>query len=333
MTGAHTNRTASPHGTEQQTDALAGTSQRRSVQLTRKATIFKNNALFSSVDDDKLQRLAAHSKLRQFAAGSQILRQGDTGDSMLVIISGRVRVVGRAPEPRSAEVLLRELGPGEICGELTLVDGLPRASTVLAITRTRCLFVPRRDFLTTLSEHPNLSLRLASMIAGRLRDTDQILMRDGPDALTGLNTRRGLENQYRREVAAAIRRGYALGVLFVDLDKLKYINDTLGHLIGDEALRALADAIRSSIRESDLVARIGGDEFIALLTDIQPSSAELITKRIHSRLSALSEQRGIPLPLSCSIGIAISEPPPANLDQLVNQADKAMYLEKQKKGG
>ena len=332
-TGANSNRIAPPHGMIPETDAPAGTSQKRRKQLARKATIFKNNALFSPVDDDKLQRLAANSKLRQFSAGSQILRQGDPGDSMLVIVSGRVRVVGRAPEPRSAEVLLRELGPGEICGELTLVDGLPRASTVSAITRTRCLIVPRHDFLTALTEYPTLSLRLASLLAGRLRDTDQILMRDGPDALTGLNTRKGLENQYKREVAAALRRGYALGVLFVDLDNLKYVNDTFGHLVGDEALRALADAIRSSVRESDIVARVGGDEFVALLTDIQPSSAELITKRVHTRLSVLSEQRGIPLSLSCSIGIAINDLPPANLDELVNQADKAMYLEKQKKGG
>lgn len=331
MTGAINHRTASAHGTGSQTDALAGTSQRRREQLTRKATIFKNNALFSAVDDDKLQRLAVNSRLRQFPAGSQVLRQGEPGDSMMIIVSGRVRVVGREPEPRSAEVLLRELGPGEICGEFTMVDGLPRASTVTAITRTRCLIVPRHDFLTMLSEHPALSLRLASMLAGRLRDTDQMLMRDGPDALTGLTTRRGLENQYRREVAVALRRGYALGVLFVDLDHLKHINDTFGHLVGDEALRALADAMRSSMRESDLVARVGGDEFVALLTDIRPNSAELITKRVHTRLSVLSEQRGIPLPLSCSIGIAIGEPPPASLDELVNQADKAMYLEKQKK--
>ena len=302
--------------------------QRTARQTERKAAFISATPLFGTVAADEIYRLATRSKLRDYLAGTPIAREGELGDTLFVIVSGRVRVVGRGPEPRAAEVLLRELGPGEVFGELTLIDGLPRSATVAAITRTRCLVIPRLDFLGTLNSFPSFSLRLAVMLVQRLRDTDHILMRDGPDAVTGLITRRALERIYHREAAAARRRGYSLALLFLDVDDLKKINDTYGHVVGDEALLTVADALRASLRASEGVARVGGDEFVVLLSDVQTDRVLLVKARIQSKLAELVAQRGLPMPVTCSMGIAFSERPPVAFDSLLDEADRAMYVEK-----
>jgi diguanylate cyclase (GGDEF)-like protein/PAS domain S-box-containing protein len=119
------------------------------------------------------------------------------------------------------------------------------------------------------------------------------------DELTGIRNRRGLESGAEALLAIADRQHEVIQVLFIDIDDLKGINDTRGHLAGDEAIRAVARALQHSVRATDLVARVGGDEFVVLLHDADESSGDFVSQRIVWEL----EQSAVPGSGSVSVSV------------------------------
>ena len=143
------------------------------------------------------------------------------------------------------------------------------------------------------------------------------------DQLTGLYNLRGLELLGGNAVDRAARDGSAVCVLFIDLDGLKAINDGFGHAAGDAALVAAADVLRDALRRTDVVARIGGDEFGAVLLGTSAGEAELLCDRIRMGMRRHAPDRQS---LSVSIGVAAARPGQADtLDELIASADDAMY--------
>lgn len=133
------------------------------------------------------------------------------------------------------------------------------------------------------------------------------------DQLTGVLNRRGLRRAALDEVRRAHRRGESLTVVLVDADRLKAVNDTAGHHAGDTALQALANHLGSAVRDTDRVGRVGGDEFVLVLTGTDARTARSIMARVH---------RTSPVPFS--YGIAESSPDD-DLDTLIRRADERMY--------
>jgi diguanylate cyclase (GGDEF)-like protein len=154
------------------------------------------------------------------------------------------------------------------------------------------------------------------------------------DELTGLYNRRGLVVMAEKQMEVAARQGVGFGVLFVDLDRLKEINDTLGHTEGDQALRDSAALLRATFRESDVVARIGGDEFAVLLLGRRHADvSERGTDRAVARLNAAIERDTAgtrrPYTLSMSIGASRFDPAsPEPLESVLERADRLMYAHK-----
>jgi len=143
------------------------------------------------------------------------------------------------------------------------------------------------------------------------------------DELTGLYNRRGLDLLGGNAVARAARAGSALCVLFMDLDGLKAINDGLGHAAGDEALIAAAASLRDTVRLTDVVGRIGGDEFAAVLVGVSELEADALATRVRD---AARKHETADRLLSVSIGIAALRPGELDtLDGLIDAADRAMY--------
>jgi diguanylate cyclase (GGDEF)-like protein len=122
-------------------------------------------------------------------------------------------------------------------------------------------------------------------------------------------------------------------VFFGDMDSLKVINDTFGHEHGDLALKEVAVILNETFREVDILARIGGDEFVALVLDASRESAEIIINRLQATSEAHNRQEGDrSYHLSLSFGIAYYDPAaPCSLDELIAQADALMYVQKQAK--
>lgn len=150
------------------------------------------------------------------------------------------------------------------------------------------------------------------------------------DQLTGLPNRHVIMDRLEAGFNRALRHKASLAVLFIDLDKFKPINDTFGHAVGDEVLRVVADRLLTTVRKSDTVARVGGDEFIILLEDLNNiEDVELVAKNVLKILTKAMIIEGSNQTIGASIGIAIYPDHAASQQDLLERADQAMYAVKQ----
>ena len=150
------------------------------------------------------------------------------------------------------------------------------------------------------------------------------------DELTGLNNRRGFDLLAGQELKLAHRFKRSLLLLFGDMDNLKTINDTWGHAQGDLALQDMAAILKETFRETDIIARFGGDEFVVLAVDVSIQSAGNLSRRLLADLEQHNRSAGRPWQLSISLGIAGYETEsPCTLAELISQADARMYTQKQ----
>jgi diguanylate cyclase (GGDEF)-like protein/PAS domain S-box-containing protein len=150
------------------------------------------------------------------------------------------------------------------------------------------------------------------------------------DPLTGLPNRTLLADRFSLLIVQARRRGVSLGVLFIDLDDFKLVNDTQGHAAGDELLKETAKRLQSALRDGDTVARISGDEFAVILGDLaRPDDAALVAQKILDRLCAPAQVQGQEVVITASIGIATFPADGDNAETLLGAADAAMYRAKQ----
>jgi diguanylate cyclase (GGDEF)-like protein len=151
------------------------------------------------------------------------------------------------------------------------------------------------------------------------------------DDLTQLYNSRYLSQVLRRETKRASRSGRPLSLLFVDLDGFKSINDSHGHLFGSRALVEAASVIRASARETDMVARFGGDEFALILPDTGSEGAVSVGERVRERIAAFRflQGDGLSIQLTVSVGVATLPDVAASADALIQAADEAMYWVKE----
>ena len=152
----------------------------------------------------------------------------------------------------------------------------------------------------------------------------------GHDALTHLPNRNLLTDRLRQSVAQALRQQTLLAVCYLDLDGFKPINDRYGHDIGDRVLVAVAERLSSIIRDSDTVARIGGDEFVLLLTGAaRPTDFRPVLDRLVAEIAAPYQVDNKQLSVTASIGVALCPLDDSDPDTILRHADQAMYVAKQ----
>ncbi|MDB5823043.1 MAG: two-component system response regulator [Herminiimonas sp.] len=146
------------------------------------------------------------------------------------------------------------------------------------------------------------------------------------DVLTDLPNRILLRDRLDVAIGQARRRGGEVAVMFVDLDRFKVVNDSLGHLRGDELLRQVADRLKQAIRKADTLARVGGDEFILLIPELsERAQAEVVASKFLRCLTDPFKVEGHTLHVSASIGIAVFPGDGESIDDLLRHADMAMY--------
>ncbi len=149
------------------------------------------------------------------------------------------------------------------------------------------------------------------------------------DTLTGLSNRLGLEYRLEQAMLAARRENRNVAAMFIDMDRFKSINDTLGHHVGDLLLAEIAARLQSCARASDIVARLGGDEFVVILTHVMDGpAAALVAEKIVERLSHPYLLEGREVKSSPSLGVSLYPDFGADADALLKQADMAMYRAK-----
>ena len=246
------------------------------------------------------------------AVGSWVIRSGD------VFAAANLAEDRRVGDAAAAAVMAFPLAcRGRTIGALVAIDRVP--------ARTAPRFAP--GTLTALlgGLEPGA---IALENALRVQRAEALSVTDD---LTQLYNSRYLSQVLRRETKRASRSGRPLSLLFVDLDGFKAINDTHGHLFGSRALVEAAGVIRLSARETDMVARFGGDEFALILPDTGSEGAAAVGDRIRDRVAAFSflQGDGLDIKLTVSIGVATLPDVAASADGLIHAADGAMYWVKE----
>ncbi|OKY74343.1 MAG: hypothetical protein BM485_13855 [Desulfobulbaceae bacterium DB1] len=153
------------------------------------------------------------------------------------------------------------------------------------------------------------------------------------DEMTGILNRRGFLGFVGKQMKIAERNKTKLFLLFADLDNLKWINDNLGHDLGDQAIISAANILKDTFRSSDIIGRLGGDEFAVLQTDQgQNGTKKSMVERLEENISAFNGNSTSPFAISLSFGITSYDPDaPCSFEELLREADKLMYSCKKKR--
>jgi diguanylate cyclase (GGDEF)-like protein/PAS domain S-box-containing protein len=225
-------------------------------------------------------------------------------------------------DPRLEGVLAERAASGRFRSELTLVRG---DGTRFIGDVTSAIFTSRDQKIRTVVTFRDVTDEVATRELAMTR-IEELERTAGRDPLTGLWNRQSFAIAAEHVLASADRRGTSTQVVFIDLDGLKQINDTLGHRAGDAAIVALGSVIDRSLRDADLACRLGGDEFVLLVADSSSADLRLLVDRIIAGLAAAAEGS---IRFSISVG-SVERPAGATstLDELIDAADRDMYQQK-----
>ncbi|MDX6725390.1 MAG: hypothetical protein QOK49_195 [Baekduia sp.] len=271
-------------------------------------------------DDPGWLTLAAARGYDEQTVAQQHRRRVGEGVAGRAVAEGRLIVAedyGRSPDAMDALVTY---GVQAAMAAPVHEDGHVVGSLILSSFRSGRVFSrAEQDMLLSFAEHASLALTDA-------RRVDTMLYQALHDALTGLPNRALFTDRIKHALTQGRRRGTTCGVIFLDLDRFKTVNDSLGHAAGDELLVTVARRIDESLRSADTAARLGGDEFAVLLEDLSGvEEAVLVATRIAEALHAPVVLQGREVFVSASLGIAVGG---AGASELLRQADVAMYRAK-----
>ena len=211
--------------------------------------------------------------------------------------------------------------PDTICLTGSLVDNSWMAGTIAVIT---FMVLSTTRILSVLDTR--MVARTARMAASLQKANAELRHMVLHDPLTRLPNRLLLEDRIGQAIEGCRRPGARCAVLFIDLDRFKSVNDSLGHLYGDELLRAVADRLRLAMRSEDTVSRLGGDEFVVLVRQLaRYEDAELVARKLVETVGAPVTIHGRELSITPSIGVAIHPEHGATVHALITNADAAMY--------
>ncbi len=189
-----------------------------------------------------------------------------------------------------------------------------------------------QDYLLKDEVEPDLLLRSIRYSVERHRLLSALRSLSLIDDLTGLYNRRGFDDLASQQLKLAGRMARRVVVFYLDIDRIKTINDTLGHHVGDRALLRTAEILKATFRRSDILARTGGDEFAVLAMEASGDDARQIIDRLRSRIEEFNRTSREPYQLSVSLGAARFDPEdPVSLDELVSRAEAQVSAEKEDK--
>lgn len=275
--------------------------------------------------------LAALGVEADLPAGAVLWKEGDPGDSVILLREGTMEVVNQPPEGH--EVILRALEAGAVVGELA-TDGTQRSATVRALTPCRILRVPAPEFRDLLRRRPDILEALYWLQVERVRSLTRQVTRTHQKAITDPLTRLYNYGFFRERLEIELERaretGDEVSLVIFDLDHFKKYNDTYGHQEGNEVLAAVGRIMKGVGRRGDIIARYGGEEFVALLYGANCDEARNFAEGVRRAVEThpFGDDRD-PRRVTLSGGCSTFPTTAGDDDQLIKLADANLYRAKE----
>ncbi|TAJ78307.1 MAG: GGDEF domain-containing protein [Gallionellaceae bacterium] len=293
--------------------------------------------LFRDVPEEIVHLVMAQSDPMELLAGDILLSPDKENHHLYLLLSGTLDVhFGSLDTPP-----IRELNKGVSVGEISIIDGTPPSAYVIARKNSR-VFPIHRDLLHDLvaSTSP-VAGNLLRLMTQWMRANTQRIVKDrmqiweltdhaNVDALTGLYNRRWLDNALARLLEQADKGEQPLCILLIDVDHFKKYNDTQGHLGGDQALIAMGNVLKTTVRPYDFATRYGGEEFLVILPNTNKEEAIVAAERIRQNTAQkkICSSEGAELPgITISVGLAMNRPG-VTAQSLIAAADAQLYRAK-----
>ena len=309
--------------------------EKETLPITRNE--FTNLEIFKNIQFEKLAGFLLPCKTKEIEPGTKLIDPEIPHTDLVILLEGLLEVRFES----EGGLFISKIEPGHCAGEMSIFDSTPPSATVLAAEKSRVLLIPADIARAMISASHELSLNFLLILSQRIRTNNKLVCEEQyhirrmeeyamVDPMTGLHNRRWLEQMYTREMNRSNTGHFKLIAFMLDIHHFKNVNDTYGHLAGDQVLISVAQTLTRSLRPSDMPVRYGGEEFTVFLPGTTIKNAKIIAERIRNNMEnmSISLPDGNILQVTVSIGFAerIDDDTVASL---IDRADKALYQAKQ----
>lgn len=305
----------------------------------------KSIKAFSSLSSSELKQVSKYLKPAAIKTDGILCKEGEDGDELFIIQSGRAAVAIKLQDGSEKEIA--EFSTGDFFGEMAIFENEKRSATCFAKVDSRIFKLYKKDFLAIMTENPVIAIKIMremlDITSARISNTGKFVSemvkwgeeasrRAITDELTGLYNRRYLDTFLEDLFKKSKENKNPLSLIMADMDYFREVNEGYSHEVGDKYIVEVANIFKECLRETDVIARFGGDEFTIVLPETLPDKAMLLAENIRSsveKLDFLDKYEGPALSLSVSMGIASYPDKCDDLDSLKEMADKALYMSKE----
>lgn len=293
--------------------------------------------IFKNVSFESLAGYLLGCKTVIAEAGELLIDPDHPRRRLIVLLSGLMEVKMQAKGGSFSDTIK----PGHCAGEMSIFDNIKPSAYVFAKERSRLLVIEPEMALAMINASHDLCLNFLHMLCQRIRNNNRVVCEEEyhircieenakVDSLTGLHNRRWLEEMYTREINRSNAGNFKLSAFMLDIDHFKHVNDTYGHLAGDQVLIAVSKKIVDCLRPSDMPVRYGGEEFTVFLPGTSTENAKIIAERLRSGV----ERTNILLPsgeeIHATISVGFTERVEGDtVRSIIERADQALYHAKE----
>lgn len=303
---------------------------------TKDYALTTQNLLFHGMDLASVEYMLEQCSARNLNAGEALLQPDIQNHHLYLILEGELSVHLVAQETMKYTSLVA----GECAGDISLVDGKSPSALVVAAAPTRVLAIPHDTVWSLVNHSHEVARNLLGIIAGRMRNDNRALVSSqnkktqfeyqaSVDVLTGIHNRRWMNEAFPRAMLRCSLNKLPVAIMIADIDLFKRVNDTHGHLVGDTALRTVAECMAKNLRPFDLLVRYGGEEFALLLPDTGSKEAGIVAERLRALVADSKIQHdAVSFQVTISIGVTLARDE-RTLETLLSEADRALYRAKE----
>ncbi|MCQ2089417.1 MAG: GGDEF domain-containing protein [Fibrobacter sp.] len=309
--------------------------QLETLPITR--TEFSTLEIFKNVSFESLAGYLLGCKTLFAQPGDLLIDPEHPIRRLIVVLDGMLEVRLQSQGGNFSDTI----SPGHCAGEMSIFDNIKPSASVYAKEPSHLLIIDATTALAMIHASHDLCLNFLHILSQRIRNNNKVVCEEEyhircieesskVDALTGLHNRRWLEEMYAREMSRSNSGNFSLSAFMLDIDHFKNVNDTYGHLAGDQVLMSVAQAIVHSLRPSDMPVRYGGEEFTVFLPGTSTDNAKVIAERMRKNV----ERMQIVLPSGEVIQVTVSIGFTERVDNdsvrsIIERADQALYHAKE----